>query len=77
MSAAVKLLTAAVEQSEYVTALELAELLKVNRASISRWLKIGWLPPPLRLGGTGHRVRWRRDDIMEFLKRQERPAGDA
>jgi predicted DNA-binding transcriptional regulator AlpA len=57
---------------DYLTAQDLKELLRVNRASISRWLKNGWLPPPLRLGRTGRSYRWRRDVIEQFLRDEER-----
>ena len=56
---------------EYVTAEDLAELLKTSLNSIRRWTADGWLPPPLRLGRAGRWVRWKRSVIEKFLSEQE------
>jgi predicted DNA-binding transcriptional regulator AlpA len=56
---------------EYLTAEQLASILQTSVYSVHRWMREGWLPPPLRLGRAGRWVRWRRDVIEKFLHEQE------
>lgn len=49
--------------SDLLTTAEVADLLRVSRASVSRWAKDGVLRP-IRVGGV---VRFRRDDVDALL----------
>jgi excisionase family DNA binding protein len=60
-----------IDQSDYITADEIAARLHVHRSTITRWIDSGWMPPPIRLGSSGRHLRWRRTAIEEFLQKLE------
>jgi excisionase family DNA binding protein len=64
-------MSAAIEQSDYITADEIAAQLHVHRSTITRWIDSGWLPRPIRLGSSGRHLRWRRGVIEQFLRDME------
>ena len=39
-------------------------LLKISRATLTRWTKLGIVPRPLKIGGS---VRFRKSDIDQFI----------
>jgi excisionase family DNA binding protein len=55
-----------------LTTSDLERLLKVDRRTISRLVKRGELPAPLKLGGSN---RWRAEDINAAIDRLGRRAG--
>ena len=54
---------------EFLTVRETARLLRVDPKTVRRWIAEGVLPAPIRLGGA---VRFRRDDLDEWLERAAR-----
>lgn len=44
---------------------ELAELFKVHRATVYRWVQFGDFPPPVKLGG--NTSRWLRTDVERWI----------
>lgn len=59
--------TASLKLSPLLTVRQLAELLQVSTRTVWRMQSAGELPEPIRIS---HRVRWRRDDVEEWLRRQ-------
>jgi len=55
----------------FLTREELAALFRVDRQTISNWLRQNKLPQPLRLG---RQLLWRRETLDQFLSRFEEPA---
>jgi hypothetical protein len=58
----------------------LACMLRCHVHTLWEWVKLGWLPQPLRLGpgsAAARRMRWRRDVIEQFLREQEARGADA
>jgi len=53
-----------------LTVEDLERLLRVDRRTVSRLVKRGQLPPPMKLGGGN---RWRADDIADAIERLRRP----
>ena len=45
---------------------ELARLIGTSRSSIWRYVSMGLVPPPIRIGGSS---RWRSDEVMAFIER--------
>ena len=54
-----------------VTREELAVLFRVDRQTISNWVKRKRLPPPLRVG---RKLLWRNETLERFLSTMEGPA---
>ena len=52
---------------EITTTQQLAEFMNVGVATVRRWIKVGMLPKPQKLG---HKVFWISADIEGFLKRK-------
>ncbi|MBX3353305.1 MAG: helix-turn-helix domain-containing protein [Phycisphaeraceae bacterium] len=50
--------------NDYMTARDLASLLKISKAGLYRYLSAGVLPPPIRIGRL---ARWRRSDIERWF----------
>jgi excisionase family DNA binding protein len=48
----------------YLTRDEVADLLHVDPQTVSRWLREGKLPQPLRIG---RQMLWRRESLDRFL----------
>jgi excisionase family DNA binding protein len=46
------------EGSALLTVREVAEYLRVSRATVRRWVEEGWLPAPLRFGPRCRRWSW-------------------
>ena len=57
--------------SEFITAEEIAERLQTSVNTVRRWVVMGWLPKPIRLGPSGRWLRWRRSVIDAFLAELE------
>jgi len=52
--------------NEYLTAKQVAQMLQISEATVTRWARIGELPV-VRL--PGRTVRFRREDVEAFLAR--------
>jgi prophage regulatory protein len=52
-----------------LTAQDVADLLRIGKRSVWRWLREGKLPAPLRYARNC--VRWRASDIQKFVARQQ------
>lgn len=52
-------------QSEYMTAIEVAEFLRVTRVTVYRMIRRGQLPEPVRF--STRCSRWRRTDVQAAL----------
>jgi excisionase family DNA binding protein len=59
------------KSAEYITVFEIAERLQTSVNTVRRWVTMGWLPAPIRLGPSGRWVRWRRSIIDAFLAELE------
>lgn len=59
------------EGSVYVNQREIAELLRVDRSTVRRWVERGEIPPPVKVGGV---LRWDRQQLLAELdlRRQTR-----
>lgn len=56
---------------EYLTDVELAELLQVTRGALSRWRRLDTGPPWVKIStGPNGAIRYRRRDVEEYLDRQ-------
>ena len=53
---------------ELLTAREVAARIRVSIRTVWRWTAAGALPPPVRTGGNGRIVRWKADDIDQFIE---------
>jgi predicted DNA-binding transcriptional regulator AlpA len=56
----------AVDLDQLLTTTDVARLLRISRVTLWDWRRRGLVPPPLRLGM--NRLRWRADDVRNFLK---------
>lgn len=52
----------------WLTVDEVADLLKISRATVYRWINEGRLPCPVKVGGNGSRTsRFRRSDVLKHV----------
>lgn len=54
-----------------LTAKDIATIAQVSVRTVRRWHELGEIPPGLRIGSV---VRWRRDEIEEFLRNGAKPS---
>lgn len=56
----------------YMTRTEVLSILRLGRAGLQKWVRLGWFPQPIRFTPTT--IRWRRDAVMAWLEEREREA---
>ena len=56
-------------EREYMSRLETANFLGLSEASFDRLRKEGELPEPYLLGKNSKLMRWKRSEIIEYLKK--------
>lgn len=59
--------------TQLLKAKEVAKLLQVDRSTIYEWAREGWLPSVALSSGA---VRFREEDVEEFVKTRTRPNGN-
>ena len=55
---------------ELLTSDELLKKFQISRTTLFRWVKAGSFPSPVRIGR--RTIRWRADEIDEFVKSRSR-----
>jgi predicted DNA-binding transcriptional regulator AlpA len=58
------------QAAELLDAASTSRLLGISEASLYRLKSAGRLPAPIRLGGSASLTRWRREDLMAWLRAQ-------
>ena len=59
--------------TKLLRASEVAKLLQVDRSTVYEWAREGWLPSVALTPGT---VRFRAEEVEEFVQKRERPNGN-
>lgn len=57
---------------EFMTVREVADLLRVSRASLDRWIRSGNFVAPISLGGAT--VRFARAEVLQFIAKHQTAA---
>jgi len=56
----------AIDLDQLLTTTEVARLLRISRVTLWVWRRKGLVPAPVKLGI--NRLRWRADDVRNYLK---------